>query len=204
MAGWARTVRPQQNNTLVFIELSDGSHFETLQLVCEATLPNFPELLKAGVAFAFRARGTFVPSPGQKQAIELACKDPERDFVKIVGTCDQKAYPLAKKFQKPETLREIAHLRPRTNLISAATRVRNALFMGSHLFFQSRGFLHVATPLITASDCEGAGEMFQVTTALKADTRDIAVEQKVLPKKKKNKKSKKENAEPQGAELANL
>lgn len=90
----------------------------------------------------------------------------EEHYVEIVGSCDAGAYPLAKKFHNPETLRTIAHLRPRTNLIAAVARIRNNLAFATHLFFQSRGFFYVHTPIITASDCEGAGEMFQVTTVL--------------------------------------
>lgn len=103
----------------------------------------------------------------------MLCKDPEVHGVKILGACDQKKYPLAKKHHKPETLREIAHLRPRTNLIGSVARIRNSLLYASHLFYQNRGFLNISTPIITASDCEGAGEMFQVTTAMKSNVNDI-------------------------------
>lgn len=100
--------------------------------------------------------------------------DDNEHYVKILGTADNKKYPLAAKFHKPETLRDIAHLRPRTNLIGAVSRVRNNLIMGTHLFFQSRGFINVHTPIITASDCEGAGSMFQVTTLMEKKVDDIS------------------------------
>jgi asparaginyl-tRNA synthetase len=90
----------------------------------------------------------------------MLVNDPVEHYVKILGTADNKIYPLAAKFHKPETLRDVAHLRPRTNLIGAVARVRNSCIMATHLFYQSRGFINVHTPIITASDCEGAGNMF--------------------------------------------
>ncbi len=125
------------------------------------------------MSFSFRATGLFVKSPGKNQNIEMLCNDVETHIVKIFGGCDQKKYPLAKKHHKPETLREIAHLRPRTNLIGGVTRIRNSLLMASHIFYQTRGFLNISTPLITASDCEGAGAMFQVTTVMPAETESV-------------------------------
>jgi asparaginyl-tRNA synthetase len=104
--------------------------------------------------------GKFVKSIGQGQAIEVLCEDPENHEVEVCGECDPKFYPISKKYHKAETLREHCHLRPRTNLIGGVARVRNALAFATHLFYQSRGYLYVHTPLITASDCEGAGEMF--------------------------------------------
>lgn len=101
-------------------------------------------------------------------------KDSSLHYVKIHGGCDSGTYPLAKKHHKAETLREIAHLRPRTNLIGAVARVRNNLALSTHLFFQNRGFLYIHTPIITASDCEGAGEMFQVTTILPEKEKPIS------------------------------
>jgi len=116
---------------------------------------------------SFRIRGKLVKSPAKGQVIEVQVKDPKEHYVKVLGTNqDTKAYPLSKKGHTLEFLREIAHLRPRSKYISAMTRVRNSLAMATHLFFQSRGFLLISTPIITASDCEGAGEMFQVTTVL--------------------------------------
>ncbi len=128
-------------------------------------MKNFEEVLKCGVASSFEIRGKLIKSPGKNQLIEMNVSA-EDHYVKIHGTCDNKKYPLAGKHLKAETLRDIAHLRPRTNLIGATARVRNNLSLATHLFFQSRGFLYVHTPIITASDCEGAGEMFQVTTLL--------------------------------------
>ena len=166
--------RLQGGGSIVFIELSDGSSTTNIQVVVDKTMPNFEEISKCGVACSFKIVGTFVKSPGKGQLIEIACKDPAIHSVKIYGVTDQGSYPLAKKHHKPETLREIAHLRPRSNLIGAMSRVRNNLALATHLFFQSRGFLYVHTPIITASDCEGAGEMFQVTTVLpsKEKTKD--------------------------------
>lgn len=104
----------------------------------------------------------------------MVCKDPAEHSVTIYGKSDQAVYPLAKKHHKPETLRDIAHLRPRSNLIGAMSRVRNNLALATHLYFQSRGFLYIHTPCITASDCEGAGEMFQVTTVLPSKDKPIS------------------------------
>ena len=129
-------------------------------------MPNFEEISKCDVAASFKITGEFVKSPGKGQLIEVLVKDPAIHSVIIYGKSDNREYPLAKKHHKPETLRDIAHLRPRSNLISAVTRVRNNLALATHLFFQNRGFQYIHTPLTTSSDCEGAGEMFQVTTLL--------------------------------------
>jgi asparaginyl-tRNA synthetase len=108
-----------------------------------------------------------IKSPAKGQAFELQVSRPDRGhYAKVVGHCDAGKYPLAKKRHTNEYLREIAHLRPRTNTIGAVTRIRNNLAFATHLFFQQRGFLYIHTPIITASDCEGAGQMFQVTTIL--------------------------------------
>jgi asparaginyl-tRNA synthetase len=166
VAGWAKTVRKQAN--LIFVELSDGSSSNNLQIVCEG-LPNMEELDKTNTGTAFRAYGLFVKSPAKGQEIELVVKDPAQDYIKVVGACSAEKYPLAKGRIAPEKLRDIAHLRPRSNLISAVARIRNSLAFATHLFFQGRGFMYIHTPIITASDCEGAGEMFQVTTILPKD-----------------------------------
>ena len=130
-------------------------------------MPNFEELVKCDVATSFRIEGKIVKSPAKGQAIEMQVKDPEDHKVTILGVNkDTKHYPLAKKKHTYETLREIAHLRPRSRFISSIARIRNALAFATHLFFQNRGFLYVHTPIITATDCEGAGERFQVTTVL--------------------------------------
>ncbi len=112
----------------------------------------------------------------------MQVRDADKHFVKIFGNTDAGAYPLGKQYQKPELLREIAHLRPRTNMISAMSRVRNSLAMSTHLFFQSRGFYYIHTPIITASDCEGAGAMFQVTTLLPEKDKPVS-EIKLQPNK---------------------
>ena len=140
----------------------------------DQSVPNFQDLLKCDVATSFRIAGKIIKSPAKGQAIELQVNDIEGHYVKILGTNqDPKIYPLAKKGHTYETLREIAHLRPRTRFIGAITRIRNALAFATHLYFQNRGFLYIHTPIITASDCEGAGEMFQVTTVLPEPEKSI-------------------------------
>ena len=130
-------------------------------------MPEFSRFLKARTGWSFKVKGTYVKSEGKGQTIELLCEDPSIHSVEVCGEVQNpKTYPISKKYQKPETLREHCHLRPRTNLIGGVARVRNALAFATHIFFQSRGYLYVHTPIITASDCEGAGEMFQVTTIL--------------------------------------
>jgi asparaginyl-tRNA synthetase len=130
-------------------------------------IEGYDEILKANVGTSFQIKGTLIKSPAKGQPFELSvCKKDRGHFVKILGQCDPGKYPLAKKRHTQEYLREIAHLRPRTNLIGAMSRVRNNLAYATHLFFQSRGFQYIHTPIITASDCEGAGQMFQVTTLL--------------------------------------
>lgn len=156
--GWIRTVR--ETKTLLFIALSDGSSLETLQVIIDKAVYLPPEAVRAQLktGAALSVRGKLVASPGGKQAVELAC-----DEVTVVGTVDDD-YPMQKKHHSFEFLREVAHLRPRTNTFSAVARVRSAMSYAIHTFFQQRGFFYIHTPLITASDCEGAGEMFQVTT----------------------------------------
>jgi asparaginyl-tRNA synthetase len=119
------------------------------------------------VGTSVQFKGTLIKSPAKGQLFELQVSRADRGhFAKILGHCDAGKYPLAKKKHTNEFLREIAHLRPRTNLFGAMTRVRNNLAYATHQFFQQRGFLYIHTPIITASDCEGAGQMFQVTTVL--------------------------------------
>lgn len=156
--GWVRTVRNQK--TFSFIELNDGSTLSNFQVVANADMPNYEKMmaqLSTGVSVAIK--GTIVESPGKNQQHELVAKE-----ITIIGVCDPEEYPLQKKRHTFEFLREIAHLRPRTNTIGAVARVRNALAFATHRFFQERGFLYVHTPIITGSDCEGAGKMFRVTT----------------------------------------
>ncbi len=129
-------------------------------------MANFAEVSKATVGTSFKIKGKLIKSPAKGQLFELQVCHADTHACKIIGDCPGDSYPLAKKKHSVEFLRDIAHLRPRTKLISAVTRIRNNLAYATHKFFQERGFLYIHTPIITASDCEGAGEMFQVTTAL--------------------------------------
>ncbi len=157
VAGWARTIRDLKN--FGFIELNDGSCFKSLQVVFEeAILENFKEIAKQNVGTALVVEGEVVLTPEAKQPLEVKAKR-----IVIEGTSPAD-YPLQKKRHGIEFLRSIAHLRPRTNLFSAAFRVRSVAAHAFHCFFQENGFVYTHTPIITASDCEGAGEMFRVTT----------------------------------------
>ena len=157
VGGWVRTIRDMK--TFGFIELNDGSCFRNLQVVMEAgTLDNYKDIAAQNVGAALIVTGTVVLTPEAKQPLELKAAS---IAVEGVSTPD---YPLQKKRHSVEFLRTIQHLRPRTNLFSAAFRVRSVAAYAIHQFFQDRGFVYVNTPIITASDCEGAGEMFQVTT----------------------------------------
>ena len=155
--GWARTIRDMK--TFGFIELNDGSCFKNLQVVMDAnTLNNYKEIAGQNVGAALIVTGEVVLTPGAKQPLEVKAVS-----VAVEGP-SAPDYPLQKKRHSVEFLRTIQHLRPRTNLFSAAFRVRSVAAHAVHCFFQDRGFVYVHTPIITASDCEGAGEMFQVTT----------------------------------------
>lgn len=155
--GWVRTVRDSKN--VVFISLNDGSSITGLQLVVEKdSFSDLETLGKISVGSAIIAEGTLKKSQGQGQSIELLVSS-----IKIEGLSPED-YPLQKKRHTLEYLREIAHLRARTNTLGAVERVRSRMSYAVHSFFQDRGFMYVHTPIITASDCEGAGEMFQVTT----------------------------------------
>ena len=157
VGGWARTIRDMKN--FGFVELNDGSCFKNLQVVMEAeTLENYKEIASQNVGAALIVTGTVVLTPGAKQPLELKASS---IAVEGISTPD---YPLQKKRHSIEFLRTIQHLRPRTNLFSATFRVRSVAAQAVHDFFQSRGFVYVNTPIITGSDCEGAGEMFRVTT----------------------------------------
>ena len=157
VCGWAKTIRDMK--TFGFIELNDGSCFRNLQVVMDAnSLSNYKEIAAQNVGAALIVRGTVVLTPEAKQPLEVKATEIE---VEGVSSPD---YPLQKKRHSVEYLRTIQHLRPRTNLFSAAFRVRSAAAYAVHEFFQSRGFVYVNTPIITTSDCEGAGEMFRVTT----------------------------------------
>ena len=156
-SGWVRTVR--DSKAFGFIELNDGTFFKNLQIVLEDGLTeNFAEAVKITLGSAIRATGELVLTPGMKQPFELKAKK-----VEVVGPCAAD-YPLQKKRHSFEFLRTIAHLRPRTNTFYAVFRIRSLAAQLIHSFFAERGFVYVHTPLITTSDCEGAGEMFQVTT----------------------------------------
>ncbi|HAK47274.1 MAG TPA: asparagine--tRNA ligase [Spirochaeta sp.] len=156
--GWVRTKRDSKN--VCFFELSDGSCLKNLQVIVDKEKYN-PEsiLAKLTTGAGLEVDGMLVESPGQNQAVELQASE-----IKILGEAPAETYPLQKKRHSFEFLREIAHLRPRTNALGAVTRVRSAASFAVHRFFQERGYYYVHTPIISASDCEGAGEMFQVTT----------------------------------------
>ncbi len=159
VAGWVRTKR-ESKQSFAFLELNDGSSMTGLQVIVDDAVPGFADSIKAITTGAsVRVAGKLQESPGKGQRIELHAAR-----LNVLGTADAQTYPLQKKRHSFEFLREIAHLRPRTNTFGAIARVRNALCAAIHNFFQSRGFLYIHTPVITTSDCEGAGTMFQVTT----------------------------------------
>lgn len=155
--GWVRTKRGNKN--VAFIALNDGSTINNIQVVCDAA--NFSdELMKSITTGACIAvKGDLVESMGKGQSVEIQAKE-----IEVYGTADVESYPLQKKGHSMEFLREIAHLRPRTNTFGAVLRIRHAMAFAIHKYFNDRGFFYLHTPLITASDCEGAGAMFQVTT----------------------------------------
>lgn len=133
-------------------------------------MPNFEDIQKTKVSTSFRIKGEIIESPAEGQPFEMAVNDPENHFVEILGlNTDTGRYPMSKKFHSVEHLRKYLHLRPRSNLIASSMRVRNAISFATHLFFQSNGFMYIHTPIITGSDCEGAGEMFGVSTMLGND-----------------------------------
>src|SRR5437879_4089583 len=154
--GWVRPRRDSKDFS--FIEMNDGSCLRNLQIIAKNTLPNYAAVQRMTTGAAISVRGALVSSQGKGQKWELVA-----DKIDIVGTADD-SYPLQKKGHTPEFLREIAHLRPRSNLFSSIFRVRSRLAFAVHQFFQERGFVFIHTPIITSSDCEGAGELFRVTT----------------------------------------
>ncbi|MBR2902925.1 MAG: asparagine--tRNA ligase [Clostridia bacterium] len=157
ISGWVRTSR--DNGNFGFVEVNDGTCFKNLQIFADSQiLSNYKDIAGASTGASLTATGIVQLSPGAKQAYELRATSAE-----ILGQCAPD-YPLQKKRHSVEFLRTIAHLRPRTNLYSAIFRVRSVLAFAIHTFFQERGFVYVNTPLITGSDCEGAGDMFRVTT----------------------------------------
>src|ERR1700687_1548277 len=158
--GWVRTRRDSRAG-ISFVHLSDGSSLHPLQVVAPNTLPNYTdEVLKLSAGCAVEATGMIVPSPAKGQPFEM-----QASAVRVIGWVDDPdAYPIQPKPHTLEFLREVAHLRPRTNVIGAATRVRHTIAQSIHRFFDDSGFVWVNTPIITTSDAEGAGELFRVST----------------------------------------
>lgn len=159
VSGWVRSRRDSKGG-FSFIELNDGSCMSNLQIIVDADVPGYAETIKdVTTGSSVRVTGELKESPGAKQRVEM-----QATTLELLGTADPETYPLQKKRHSFEFLREIAHLRPRSNTFGAIARVRNCVCRSIHDFFQERGFLNVQTPIITTSDCEGAGEMFTVTT----------------------------------------
>ncbi|MGQ0636115.1 MAG: asparagine--tRNA ligase [Planctomycetaceae bacterium] len=159
LRGWVRT-RRESKQGFAFVEVNDGSCLKNVQVVVDQNVPGYVEFLKRlTTGSSVRVLGEVKASPAKGQAVEIHARE-----LSVYGSADAEQYPLQKKGHSFEFLREIAHLRPRTNTFGAIARVRNALCAAAHNFFQSRGFLYIHTPIVTTSDCEGAGQMFQVTT----------------------------------------
>ncbi len=156
VSGWARTAR--SSNEFGFIELNDGTFLKNLQIVFEKDLDNFTEITKVTIGSAIEVAGKLIESPGAGQAFEV-----KAERIKVISLA-KPDYPLQKKQHSFEFLRTIAHLRARSNTFSAVFRVHSVLDYAVHKFFQDKGFVYIHTPIITTSDCEGAGEMFRVTT----------------------------------------
>ena len=162
ITGWIRTLRA--SNAFGFIEINDGSFFKNIQVVFDNKLSNFKEISKLPISSSLKVIGTLVETPNAKQPFEIQAKE-----IVIEGMSDSD-YPLQKKRHTFEYLRTIAHLRPRSNAFSAVFRVRSVAAYAIHKFFQDKGFVYTNTPILTGSDCEGAGEMFRVTTLDLNDT----------------------------------
>src|ERR1039457_2071425 len=160
--GWVRTRRDSKDFS--FIELNDGSCLRNLQIIAKSTLPNYTEVQHIITGASIAVRGALVVSQGKGQSWEVVA-----DEIEIVGASDD-TYPLQKKGHTPEFLREIAHLRPRSILFGAVFRERSPLAFAIHQFFQDRGFFYLSAPIITGSDCEGAGELFRVSTIAAKNT----------------------------------
>ena len=156
VGGWVRSVR--DSKSFGFLVLHDGTFFDTLQIVYHDTMDNFAQVSRLNVGAAVIVRGTLVATPNAKQPFEIQAEE-----VTLEGA-SAPDYPLQKKRHTLEYLRTMTHLRPRTNTFQAVFRVRSLIAYAIHTFFMERGFVYVHTPIITGSDCEGAGEMFQVTT----------------------------------------
>ena len=158
VSGWLRTRR--DSGSLSFLELNDGSSLENLQILVEDRIEGWQTLHRQlNTGAALRVRGRLLPSPAKGQHLELRAES-----ITVLGEADSASYPLQKKRHSFEFLRTITHLRSRTNALGAVARIRNTLSFAIHRFFQEQGFIQVHTPIITTSDCEGAGEMFTVTT----------------------------------------
>ena len=155
--GWVKTRR--SSGAVSFIQISDGSTLKDLQIVVEQSSPHYPLVASLNIGCSLSVTGELVESQGRGQKYEVNARE-----VELLGLSDPEEYPLQKKRHTLEFLREIAHLRPRTNTFGAMARVRNAMAYAIHSFFQERGFQYIQTPMITASDAEGAGSMFRVTT----------------------------------------
>jgi len=161
--GWVRTRR--DSKTVSFIEINDGSCLENLQVVIDPGIPGFNSVVREiNTGCAVTVHGVARKSPARGQEVEV-----EASSIALTGGCDPTAYPLQKKRHSLEFLRTISHLRPRSNVIGAITRIRSRLSFAVHRFFNDRGFCQIHTPIITAGDCEGAGEIFQVTTGRNDD-----------------------------------
>ncbi|MBQ9853455.1 MAG: asparagine--tRNA ligase [Bacilli bacterium] len=156
ICGWIRNHRKQKD--FGFIDFNDGTYFKSLQVVYDNNLENFNEIIKLHVGCAIKVTGTIIESPASGQKFEMKLKT-----IELVGDCPED-YPIQPKRHSNEFLRSLAYLRPRTNLYNAVFRVRSVCAHAIHTYFQERGYIYFHAPLITASDCEGAGEMFQVTT----------------------------------------
>jgi len=157
--GWVRTRRDSKAG-ISFIEINDGSCLRNLQVIAERTDPELNQVVdRLSTGCSVQVRGVVKPSPGKGQSIEVHARE-----ITLFGWADPAVYPLQKKRHSFEFLRTIAHLRPRTNTLGAVARIRNRLSFAVHQFFQKEGFVYVHTPIITSSDCEGAGEVFRVTT----------------------------------------
>lgn len=166
LEGWIRNIRSSKN--VGFIELNDGTFFNSIQIVFSKDLDQFEDIKKLNLSTALQVKGVLVATPDAKQAFEIQARD-----IKVEGESTQD-YPLQKKRHTFEYLRSIAHLRPRSNTFSSVFRVRSILSYAIHKFFNERGFVYVHTPIITSSDAEGAGEMFNVTTL---DYKDLPLDQ---------------------------
>ena len=166
--GWVRTKRG--NKQVKFIALNDGSTINNVQIVAEAEQFSEELLKNVTTGASLAVRGLLVPSIGSGQAVEIKAEE-----IEVLGECDPMRYPLQKKDTTMEYLRTIAHLRPRTNTFGAVLRIRHAMAFAIHKFFNDKGFVYLHTPLITESDAEGAGDMFEVTTL---DLKNIPLDKK--------------------------